>query len=319
MLFCRSFLRAAAYRRDALRQQDQERHQNAGKGRRRADQRGTGIDHLRKLLRQQHHGQQRNQQQHGAEEHGPVRRMRAVIHGAAHFADEIVPVPDGLGIEKHAIEQDGDGADEAELARRIDRPRRRQRIIGQDQRDRRQNRQNAEIKIGSAHLNILLAVTQAADQDADADQPVADDHHHRKHGIARQRRHRFFAEHDGGDQRHLDDGDGQRQQQRAVGLADPLGDHLGMMDGGEYRAEQDHQQHGREHQSGGRGREGVAERGRAGKQQDRQRGKNPRRSRHRSVRAHGPRSCRRCAPHIALTMFSVIFLASPSSIMVLSR
>ena len=66
----------------------------------------------------------------------------------------------------------------------------------------------------------------------------------------------FLAEHDGRDQRDLDDGDRQRQQQRAVGLADPLGDHLGMMDGGEHRAEQDHQQHRREHQPAGRRREG---------------------------------------------------------------
>ena len=68
----------------------------------------------------------------------------------------------------------------------------------------------------------------------------------------------LVAEHDGRDQRDLDDGDRQRQQQRAVGLADPLGDHLGMMHGREHRAEQDHQQHRREQQSAGRRREAVA-------------------------------------------------------------
>ena len=52
-----------------------------------------------------------------------------------------------------------------------------------------------------------------------------------------------------------------RQQQRAVGFADPLGDHLGMVDGREHGAEQDHQQRRREHQPGGRRREGKAERG----------------------------------------------------------
>ena len=81
-------------------------------------------------------------------------------------------------------------------------------------------------------------------------------------------------------------GDGQRQQQRAVGLADPLGDHLGMMDGREYGAEQDHQQQRREYQSAGRRREGEAERSGAGEKQDRQHRENPRRSRHRAMCAH---------------------------------
>ena len=39
---------------------------------------------------------------------------------------------------------------------------------------------------------------------------------------------------------------GKRQQQRAVGFADPLGDHFGMMHGREHGAEQDDQQHRRE-------------------------------------------------------------------------
>ena len=175
-----------------------------------------------------------------------------------------------------------------------------------------------EIEIGAGDLKVLLAVPQAADQDADADQPVADDHHHREHGIARQRRHGLVAEHDGRDQRHLDDGDRERQQQRAVGLADPLGDRFGMMHGREYGAEQDHQQPRRKQQSRGRWREAVAGRGDDREQQNRQRRENPGRSRYRAVHAHGfGLTC--AGSHIPLTMFSVIFLASPSSIMVLSR
>ena len=50
--------------------------------------------------------------------------------GVAVLADEIAAMKDGLGIEEHAIEQQGDDADEAELGRRVDRPGRGQRIIG---------------------------------------------------------------------------------------------------------------------------------------------------------------------------------------------
>jgi hypothetical protein len=159
---------------------------------------------------------------------------------------------DGLGIEKHAIENDGDDTDKAKLRRRVDRPRGGQRIIGQDQGDGCQHDQDAQIKARSGDLNILLAVAQAAGHDADADQTVADDHHHREHCIARQGGHRFIAKHDGRDQRDLDDCDGQGQQQRAVGFADPRGDHLGMVDGREHGTEQDHQQRHREYQPGWR-------------------------------------------------------------------
>ncbi len=159
-------------------------------------------------------------------------------------------------------------------------------MVGHDQRDGRHHEQHAEIQIGAGDLKILLAVTQPADEDADADQSVADDHYHREHGIARQRWNFLLAEHDGGDQRDLDDGDRQRQQQRAIGFADSFGDHFRMMHGREHRAEQDDQEDNRENQPGGRRRKRKAQRGGAGEQQNRKGRKNPRRSRHRTVRAH---------------------------------
>jgi hypothetical protein len=96
--------------------------------------------------------------------------------------------------------------------------------------------------------DVLLAVPKPADQDADADQAVADDHHHREHGVAGQRGRRGIAERDGRNQRDLDDGHRQRQQQGAKGLADRMGNHFGMVDGRKYRAEQDDEQHRREHE-----------------------------------------------------------------------
>src|SRR5450759_2739804 len=50
-------------------------------------------------------------------------------------------------------------------------------IIGHDQRDGREHDQHTEIEVGSGDLNILLAIAQTAGQNANADQPVADDHH----------------------------------------------------------------------------------------------------------------------------------------------
>jgi len=50
--------------------------------------------------------------------------MHPVIGGAGGFADEIIPVPDGLGIEKHAVENERNDTDKAKLDRRIDRSRR---------------------------------------------------------------------------------------------------------------------------------------------------------------------------------------------------
>ena len=79
----------------------------------------------------------------------PVRRGHPVFPGAGGLADEIIPVQDGLGIEKHAIEDDGDDADEAQLARRVDRSRRGQRIVRHDQRDGRQHKQHAQIEAGT--------------------------------------------------------------------------------------------------------------------------------------------------------------------------
>ena len=42
------------------------------------------------------------------------------------------------------------------------------------------------------------------------------------------------GDHQGDDQRHLDDGDGDGEHQRPERLADPVSDHLGVVDGGEH-------------------------------------------------------------------------------------
>jgi hypothetical protein len=202
-----------------------------------------------------------------------ARNQRTILGQAGLLPHEKVAVPAGLDIEEDRVEQDGNDADEFELDPRVNRSRRGESIVRQNQRDGRHREQHAEIGVGAGDLDVLLAIAQPADEDADADQAIADDHHHRKHGVARQRRHRFFAEHQCCDQRDLDDGDRKRQEQRAIGLADPVRDHLRMMHGGKHRAEQDHQQDDREHDSAWRRREAIARRGHGREQQHRESGK----------------------------------------------
>src|SRR5205085_10951394 len=99
----------------------------------------------------------------------------------ATFRYKIIAMPDGLGIEEYGVENDGDDADETELRLRVNRSGRRRRGVGQDQRDSRKPDQDAEIDVGARHLKLLLAVTQAGGQNAEADEAVAYDHHHREH------------------------------------------------------------------------------------------------------------------------------------------
>ncbi|MGY3456258.1 hypothetical protein ACVWW5_001708 [Bradyrhizobium sp. LM3.4] len=116
--------------------------------------------------------------------------------------------------------------------------------------------------------------------------PVADDHHHGEHGVARQFGGRLVAQHDRGDQRHLDDGHRESQHQRAIGFADPFGDHFGMMNRGKDGAEQDDEEHDGEEEPAKRQREHIARRADGCKQQHSQGRKDPGRPGHRTMRAH---------------------------------
>ena len=81
--------------------------------------------------------------------------------------------------------------------------------------------------------------------------PLMHDHHRRENGVPRQRRGVLVpGHHQRDDQRHLDDGHGDRQHERAERLAHPVGHHLGMVDGGEHRAHEDHRDRGRDRDLG---------------------------------------------------------------------
>src|SRR5262249_40242818 len=69
-------------------------------------------------------------------------------------------------------------------------------------------------------------------------------------------------------------------------LADPLGDHFGVMDRCEHGTEQDDEQHGCEQPSADGGRKRIAAHGGSSKQHHAQRRIDPRRPRHRTLCAH---------------------------------
>ncbi len=68
------------------------------------------------------------------------------------------------------------------------------------------------------------------------------------------------AEHDGDDQRHLDDRHRDGQHERAERLADPVGDDLGVIDGGEHGSDQDGAREGRNRPRRHRQRPSAADR-----------------------------------------------------------
>jgi hypothetical protein len=105
-----------------------------------------------------------------------------------------------------------------------------------------------------------------ADQQGQAEQAVTGDHHGGEDGVAGQRLGLLAAaDHQGDDERDLDDRDGHREDQGTERLADPVGDDLGVVDGGEHgRAEQqgdDHHQRRRQVAAPGQDQGGDGEDG----------------------------------------------------------
>ena len=77
---------------------------------------------------------------------------------------------------------------------------------------------------------------EAAKQQAQPDDAVADDHHRRVDRVARQFRHLAApGDHHRQDQRGLDDRDGEREHQRTEGLTNAMRDHLRVMNSGDHR------------------------------------------------------------------------------------
>jgi len=73
--------------------------------------------------------------------------------------------------------------------------------------------------------------------------PIGHNHHRSKDSITRNKlRALMTCKHHGDDQRHLNNGHANRQNQHAIGLPRFMGDHFCMMHGSENGANQNHPQ-----------------------------------------------------------------------------
>ena len=152
---------------------------------------------------------------------------------------KVVAVAHGLYQHKGAIEHQRNDGHKGQLAGAVDGADHAGGVVGQHQGQHRNGSQRGERGAHAQLAKGLLAVAAAARQQADAHNAVQDQHHRSKHGVARQSCGlRAAGQHHGNNQRHLDDGNGEGQHQRAIGLAHLVRHHLGMVHGGEHRTHQ---------------------------------------------------------------------------------
>jgi hypothetical protein len=169
-----------------------------------------------------------------------------VLRRAAEIGQEIVAMTHGLDVEEDAVEGEGDEAHEAQLGGGVERPGHARRVGRQDQGERSERHQHDEIGAGARQAEALLAIAQAAQDQAEPDHTVADDHDHREDGLAREAGRALAGQHDREDQGDLDHGHRDGQHEGAVGLAGAVRDHVGVIDGGEHDGHQDDQAHQRQ-------------------------------------------------------------------------
>jgi len=110
----------------------------------------------------------------------------------------------GLDVEEDAVEGEGDEAHEAQLGDGVERPGHARRVGRQDQGERGERHQHDEIGAGARQAEALLAIAQAAQDQAEPDHTVADDHDHREDGLAREAGRALAGQHDREDQGDLD-------------------------------------------------------------------------------------------------------------------
>ena len=183
----------------------------------------------------------RQRQKRGYEHTARRRLMRMILPMSLglSYIEKVVAMAEHLDEQEQRIKAERNDGDEDKLCRRINRPRLADREVRQHKTEHGQRAQNAQSRRGAAPLKALLMIANAADQQADADNAVQHDHDGCKNGIAGHRTvARGISQKNGHDQRHFDNRHGQRQKDRTEGLANPMGNHLGMMDCGKNRQKQ---------------------------------------------------------------------------------
>ena len=181
----------------------------------------------------------------------PVGRRRRVRLGVGRVRDrkEVVAVPRSLDEDEDRPQGKAGRRHEAELGTAVGRIPRTDGEVRQHERQRGHRDQCGEAGTGALDAEALLPIGEAAHQDADADHAVADDHHRGVDRVAREDgRVGTPRQHHREDQRGLDDAHGDGQDQRTEGLADAVGDHLGVVDRGEDRRDEHGSANDFEHQ-----------------------------------------------------------------------
>ena len=165
---------------------------------------------------------------------------------------EVVAVADGLDEDEQGVERERGDRGEGELGGGELAEGRALGERGQHERERRQRAHRGQRGRRPLGVEVGEAPSQRADDQAEADDPVARDHHRREHGVPGERGGvvAVAGDHQRHDQPDLDHGHRDREHDRAVRLADAVRDHLGVVDGrqhgpGEHDAHEDEHGGGR--------------------------------------------------------------------------
>ena len=113
--------------------------------------------------------------------------------------------------------------------------------VGEHQHQDRQRKDGDQILLYPGKIHILRGELAAAQQQRETYQPAGDDHNDGVERIAHQRRRGIARGHQRGDQANLKDNHRQAKDQGAVGLAQPMRQHVGMAHHAKGAAEDRHQ------------------------------------------------------------------------------
>ena len=142
---------------------------------------------------------------------------------------------DGLHEHEHAPEDEGHEADPLQLQNGIRRAGRSHDEIGQDQRQGGQGSEHRERGGRALKLEGLLEVLAPAEDEAEADNAIENDHHRREHRVPCDALGALGpGKHDRDNEPSFDHRHRDGKKDRAERLAKLERQHLGMMDGGEH-------------------------------------------------------------------------------------
>ncbi|KAH0439761.1 hypothetical protein KCU90_g3078, partial [Aureobasidium melanogenum] len=223
----------------SFRQQHQRGDDNADHRRRRARVLHRGFNHRREHFRQQHHSDQAHHQQTAGRQRDTDARRGGMDVLVGDVGEKVVAMSHGLNEHEHPVQHQRRDAREGQLRRRQQRARAGCRVIRHHQRQYRQGRKHRQRGRGATALKVLLAMPDAAHQQANTHDPIAHDHDRGEHRVACETG--FFRtgrQHHRNDESNFDHRHGHRQHQGAERFADTMRHHFRMVDRREHGSAQ---------------------------------------------------------------------------------